>query len=133
VDLSLTRERAHDALEQAHKLSVRTPVVEQAATVQNLLGSRLASAALGINNTRTLLRWSQGGCSRREVAEHRLQILYHLVTAISLIYDDRVAVAFLRGSNPSLDNQAPMEVLAAERPARAGPRLLAAVELLLSG
>lgn len=125
-------EHAHEVLEQAHKLSVRTPADEQAQTIQELLGSRLAAASLGLKDTRTLVSWGRGGPIRSAEAEHRLQVLFRVVMAVNIAYGGAAAVAFLRGSNPYLDDQAPLLVLADEPPAAAEPRLLAAVEALLT-
>lgn len=98
-----------------------------------VLGSRLASASLGLDSTRNLLRWSCGGPIRDADTEHRLQVLHYLVTALRLPFGDAAAVAFMRACNPELQNEAPMHVLARNRPTLAEPRLLTAVEKLLSG
>lgn len=124
--------RAHDVMDRAHKQSVRVPVGEQAVFVQEILGSRLAAAALGLKDTRTLSSWARGGPIRSADGEHRLQVLFRIVTAIDEALSPAVAAAFLRGSNPSLGDNAPMIVLADEPPFQAEPRLLAAVEALLT-
>lgn len=127
----LDAERAQEVLEQAHKMSVRTPPHEQVVAVNKVLGSRLTSAALGIGNAQVIASWSRG-TPIREDAKHRLQVLYRVLSAVSLAYDDAVAVAFMRASNPHLDNQAPIRVVADERPALAETRLLTAVAALLA-
>lgn len=121
-----------EVMERAHKQSVRVPVEEQALFVQEVLGSRLAAAALGLKDTRTLSSWSRGGPVRGTDAEHRLQVLFRVTSAIDDAFSPAVAAAFLRGSNPALGNKAPLVVLADEAPVRAEPRLLAAVEALLT-
>ncbi len=126
------RTRPSDILEYAHKQSVRVPADEQAQVVQHVLGSRLAAAALGLKDTRTLSSWARGGPIRGTDGEHRLQVLFRVVTAVSDAFSPAVAAAFLRGSNPSLGDQAPMIVLADSPPAAAEVRLLSAVEALLS-
>lgn len=127
-----TERTAHEVLERAHKQSVRVPSDEQAAFVQDTLGSRLAAAALGLKDTRTLSSWTRGGPIRSADGEHRLQILFRVVTAIEDAFSPAVAAAFLRGSNPALGDQAPLVVLADDPPVQAEPRLLAAVEALLT-
>lgn len=121
-----------DVLEYAHKQSIRVPADEQAQSVQQVLGSRLAAAALGLKDTRTLSSWARGGPIRGVHGEHRLQILFRVVTAIDDTYGPAVTSAFLRGSNPNLGDQAPMVVLADEPPTAAEARLLPAVEALLT-
>lgn len=127
-----SQQRAHERMERAHKQSVQVPADEQAAFVQKVLGSRLAAAALGLKDTRTLSSWARGGPIRSADGEHRLQILFRVVTAIDDAFSPAVAAAFLRGSNPALGDQAPLIVLADEPPIQAEPRLLAAVEALLT-
>jgi hypothetical protein len=124
--------RAHEVLERAHKQSVRVPPEEQAVFVQEILGSRLAAAALGLRDTRTLSSWARGGPIRGADSEHRLQVLFRIVTAVVDMFSPAVAAAFLRGSNPALGDRAPLIVLADEPPVQAEPRLLAAVEALLT-
>jgi hypothetical protein len=119
---------AHEVMEHAHKRSVRVPTDEQAAFVQEVLGSRLAAAALSLKDTRTLSSWARGGPIRSADGEHRLQVLFRIVAAIDEAFGPAVAAAFLRGSNPALGDQAPLVVLADEPPVRTEPRLLAAVD-----
>jgi len=121
-----------DVLEAAHKASVRTPPDEQAAFVQQVLGGRLAAACLGLKDTRTLGSWARGGLIKAADAEHRLQVLFRLTYAVDDAFSPAVAAAFIRGSNPVLEDQAPLLVLADEAPSKAEPRLVAALEALLS-
>lgn len=121
-----------EVLERAHKQSVRVPPVDQARFVQDTLGSRLAAAALGLKDTRTLSSWARGGPIRVAEGEHRLQVLFRVVTAVTDAYTPAVAAAFLRGSNPTLGDRAPMIVLADQDPADAETQLLPAVEALLT-
>jgi hypothetical protein len=111
---------------------VREPPTKQAQIVQDLLGSRLAAAALGLKDTRTLSNWARGGPIRSVDGEHRLQVLYRLVVAVDEAFSPAVAAAFLRGSNPTLDDQSPLTVLADGSPAAVEAPLLAAVEALLT-
>lgn len=127
-----TELHAHEVMERAHKQSVRVPPAEQAAFVQEVLGSRLAAAALGLKDTRTLSSWAGGGPIRSSDGEHRVQVLFRIVVAIEDAFSPAVAAAFLRGSNPALGDRAPLIVLADEPPVQAEPRLLAAVEALLT-
>lgn len=127
-----TQKRAHEVMERAQKLSVRVPPDEQASFVQEVLGSRMAAAALGLKDTRTLSSWARGGFIRSVDGEHRLQVLFRIVSAIDDAFTPAVAAAFLRGSNPALGDQAPLVVLADEPPVQAEPRLLAALEALLT-
>lgn len=119
------------ALEDAHKRAVTTDPAEQATFVQEVLGSRLAAAALGLKDTRTLSSWASGGPVRGVDGAHRLQVLFRVVTAITSVYSPAVAAAFLRGSNPYLSGQAPLLLLADEPPTQTERKLVDAVEAFL--
>lgn len=121
-----------EVLTEAHKRSVREPVAAQAHAVLLDLGGRLAAACLGLKDTRTLGSWARGGPVKAPEAEHRLQVLYRVTTAVASAFSPAVAAAFWRGSNPLLDGRAPMLVLADEAPEDAEPALLQAAEALLT-
>lgn len=125
-------EELHVLLERAHKNSVTVPVPEKARFVQDLLGARLAAACLGLKDTRTLQSWARGGPVKGADHEHRLQALYRVAAALNESFSPAVAAAFLRGSNPTLGDRAPMLVLADDPPVDAEQRVVAAVEALLS-
>lgn len=118
-------------LERAWKRSVREPADEQAQYVLCAIGPRVASAAVGLKNSRTLNNWAAGGSIKSVDAEHRLQILFRIVLAIDEAFGTAVATAFLRGSNPALGGRAPLVVLADESPHQSEPQLLKATEALL--
>ena len=121
-----------EVLEHSHKLSVRVPADEQAEVVQQVLGARLAAASLGLKDTRTLSSWARGGPIKAPDAEHRLQVLFRVVTAVNEAFGPAVAAAFMRGTNPALGDRAPLVVVADDPPAEAEPRVLGAVEALLT-
>jgi hypothetical protein len=121
-----------EVLTEAHKRSVRQPADEQAHSVVVDLGGRLAAACLGLKDTRTIGSWARGGPIKGQDAEHRLQVLYRVTTAVALAYTPAVAAAFWRGTNPVLGGRAPMLVLADGDPADVEPDLLRAAEALLS-
>lgn len=78
-------------------------------------------AALGLKGTRTLQSRSRGGPIRGLNQEHRLQLLYQVTTAIEAVYSSAVAAAFLRGSDPQLEDRAPMLVIAQASRSPSGP------------
>lgn len=127
-----TADEVRALLERAHKRSVQLPAAEQAAFVRDVLGARLAAASLGLKDTRTLQSWAGGGQIKGPDQGHRLQALYRAAYAVAEGFSPAVAAAFLRGSNPILEDRAPAMVLADDDPAEAEPRVVAAVEALLS-
>ena len=126
-------ERVQLALSGAYEDSVRLGPQEQADCVYRVLGGRLATAALGLKDTRTLQSWARGGPIKNSDHVHRLQLLYRVTTAIERVYTPAVAAAFLRGSNPMLDHLAPMVVICAGPVVEAEAQVLAAAEALLQG
>ena len=119
-----------ELLDRAYKQSVRVPVDEQALFVVDALGARLAAAALGLKDTRTLRSWADGGEVRQQDGAHRLQVLYRLTFLLCQAFSPAVASAFWRGTHPLL-GRAPLVVLADDPPVRSEPELLAAGESLL--
>lgn len=119
------------ALDGAWKDSVRLGPQEQASYVYRVLGARLAAAALGLKDTRTLQSWARGGVIKNSDHEHRLQLLYRVTTAVERVYTPAVAAAFLRGSNPMLDHRAPMLLIADGPAPEAEAQVVAAAEALL--
>lgn len=119
------------ALDAAWKESVRLEPAEQAAYVHRVLGGRLAAAALGLKDTRTLQSWAGGGPIKNDDHKHRLQLLYRVTAAIEKVYTPAVAAAFLRGSNPNLNDRAPMLLIAGDTTPETEVRVVAAAEALL--
>jgi hypothetical protein len=60
-------------------------------------------------------------------------VLYRVVRALETIYSPAVAAAFLRSSNPQLDDEAPLVVLAGQPVDLAERSVLAAVKAFLEG
>lgn len=104
----------------------------KARYVLDAVGARLAAAALGLRDTRTVTSWAGGGPIKGPDQEHRLQALFRVVFAVSERFSPAVAAAFLRGSNPLLNNRAPLTVLSTEPPADAEMAAIAAVEALFA-
>jgi hypothetical protein len=123
--------QVQEALNEAWKDSVRLSARQQAEYVYRVLGGRLAAAALGLKDTRTLQSWARGGAMKDPEQEHRLQLLYRVTTTVERVYTPAVAAAFLRGSNPLLGDRAPM-ILIADHPAvEVEAQVVAAAEALL--
>ena len=124
-------EAVQAALDAAWKDSVRLDPARQAEYVYQVLGGRLAAAALGLKDTRTLQNWGRGGVIKNSAHGHRLQLLYRVTAAIERVYTPAVAAAFLRGSNPNLNQRAPMLLIAGGPTAETEAQVLAAAEALL--
>ncbi len=124
-------EQVRLALEGAYKDSVRLGPSEQATYLHRVLGGRLAAAALGLKDTRTLQSWARGGAIKNPDHERRLQLLYQVTNAVERVYTPAVAAAFLRGSNPLLNHRAPMLLIADGPAPETEAQVVAAAEALL--
>jgi hypothetical protein len=123
-----------DAWEAAYKTSVVTPAWEQARYLIGSVGVRYTTAALGLKDARTVRNWVE---RQAEPREHdvisRLAVLFRAVRAIGSIYSPKVAAAFLRSSNPQLDDEAPLVVLSIQPVDKAEQAVLAAARAFLEG
>lgn len=123
-----------DAWEAAYKDSVVTPAWEQAQHLIGAVGVRYTTAALGLKDARTVRGWVERQAEPREHdVSGRLTVLFRIVRAIEIIYSPSVAATFLRSSNPQLDDQAPLVVLANQDIDTAEPAVLAAARAFLEG
>ena len=126
--------RVDDAWEAAYKDALVLPSWEQAGYLLDTIGPRFTTAAVGLQDARTVRRWREATMAPREhdVAA-RLAILYRLTRVIADVYSPDVATAFLRSSNPQLDDDSPLMVLREGDPDEAQKPLLAAVRAFLEG
>lgn len=120
-----------DLVEQACKLAITTSTQQQAEFIIDAIGARLATAAVGLRDARSVRAWANGRNIKEAAVEQRLQELFQVVWAISERYSPAVAAAFVRGTNPYLGDRAPLVVLADESPEKGGPAILAAARHLL--
>lgn len=120
--------------EEAHKASVTQPVDAKALYLLETIGPRIASAAIGLADARQLKRWAKEGSEPRDHGEAaRLDALYWVVRAIVGCYSPAVAARFLRSSNPQLDDEAPLIVLASAKDSAEIRRVLTSTRAFLEG
>lgn len=126
---------ASDAWERAAKASLTTPAWEQVGWLLEVLGARFTAASLGIADAGVLRRWRDEKENARDHKEqHKLQLLYRMVSAINGVYPEgSVAAGFLRSANPQLDDEAPLVLLANGDLDEVQEPLLAAVRAFLEG
>ncbi|MGH3959372.1 hypothetical protein [Mycobacterium sp.] len=123
-----------DAWEAAYKESVVTPPWEQARHLIGSVGVRYTTAALGLKDARTVRGWVERQAEPREHdVVSRLAVLFRAVRAIESIYTPTVAAAFLRSSNPQLDDEAPLVVLSTQPVGEAEQAVLVAARAFLKG
>jgi hypothetical protein len=97
--------------EQIHRSALRQPVATIAASLQETIGQRLVAFAVGVRNPKLVGRWARGEHMPRQAHERALRELFQVV---SLLVESGEAAstvrAWLIGSNPQLEDLAPIEV-----------------------
>lgn len=123
------------AWETSHKESVTLPPSEQGAYLLDTIGARFTTAAVGLNDARTVHRWTEESVGPREHAvAARLRVLYRVTRVISEMYSPAVAMAFLRSANPHLPEEiSPLRLLREGDPEHVEAPLLDAVRAFLEG
>lgn len=120
-----------EILERAHKLAVTWDDQAKARYVLDRVGARIATAAVGLKDARAVRGWADGRLIKEAAAQERLQHLFQVVYAVADAFSGPTAAAFLRGSNPHLDDRAPVVVLAHDPPDVAASAVITAVRALL--
>lgn len=120
--------------DQAYKESLTTSPAGAVEFLLRVLGAQVTAAALGLADARPLYRWRTGDVLPKErVIEDRLRILHRVTRMVTEAYGPRVASAFLRSSNPQLDDEAPLVILADGDPREVQARLVGAARAFLEG
>jgi hypothetical protein len=123
-----------NAWEAAYKDSLVVPAWDQAAYLLDSIGPRFTTAAVGLQDARTVRRWREEEMAPREHdVAGRLAILYRLTRVVADVYSPAVATAFLRSANPELDDNSPLLVLREGDPDDVQKPLLAATRAFLEG
>ena len=87
-----------------------------AAYLQETVGQRVAAAIAGLSDAKQVGRYAKdGGPQPHETTDRRLREGYKVVRMLTDTYDAKTARAWLFGTNTRLDDNAPIEVLAAAR------------------
>jgi uncharacterized protein (DUF2384 family) len=122
-----------EVLESAYKRSAVAPAHEAARELIDTVGVRVAAAAVGLKDGRTIRGWARGTEPRDQVEAARLRLLHRIVLAITDVYErPAVATAFLTSASPALDDEAPLVVLAEQPLTESEKPLLAALRGFLA-
>ncbi len=103
-----------NAVEQARKDGIVSPVAQQAERLLATIGPRLTTVGVGMADARPVKAWAAGQSEPRDPAVlDKLRLLYTVTEAILLVYErPTVATGFLRSANPQLDDESPLRVIA---------------------
>ena len=95
----------------AHRQATLTPTSQIAAELQDQLGQRLVAYATGIRTPKLVGRWAVSAHTPNNDTEQRLRALYRTTLILRAEYGDETIRAWLTGSNPDLNDRAPIELL----------------------
>jgi hypothetical protein len=97
--------------EQIHRTALRQSTATIAASLQETVGQRLVAFAVGIRNPKLVGRWARAEHAPRQGHERVLRELFQIVSLLIESGESASTVrAWLIGSNPQLEDLAPIEV-----------------------
>lgn len=92
-------------------MALRQPTATIAASLQETIGQRLVAFAVGVRNPKLVGRWARGEHVPRQARERALRELFQVVSLMVESGESGATVrAWLIGSNPQLEDLAPIEV-----------------------
>src|SRR4051794_16356339 len=100
--------------QRAHREAVRASVAAIAERLQELLGQRLTAYAVGIKEPRAIGRYARAEQDPRPETEQRLRHLYEITQVLLARETPETVRAWMLGSHPLLEDQAPIELLHAD-------------------
>jgi hypothetical protein len=97
--------------EQIHRTALRQSASTIAGSLQQTIGQRLVAFGVGVRNPKLVGRWARGEHAPREAHERSLRELFQVVSLLIESGETASTVrAWLIGSNPQLQDRAPIEV-----------------------
>ena len=117
----------------AYRASVRESPAAMARWMLDNLGQRITTAGLGLKDASLVRRYARGDGAPSAEREARLRLLYRVSRMVADTYGTATAQAFLRGSNPELDDDSPLLVIATRPVEAAAGEVLGAARALLDG
>lgn len=109
---SKTSDSAIGASAAAHRKTVLESDISIVGFLVELLGSRL-TAHLADVDVSTVSRWKSGNSKPHSEAEQRLRDAHQVARMLLTVDSDQVVRSWFIGMNPQLDDDAPLEVIAA--------------------
>lgn len=109
------RETTAEAEDRAHRDTAGQPIAEIARFLQDTFSQRVAAFIAGVEDPKQVGRWTRELNTPRFDSEFRLRTAYHVFTYIMHCENQHIARAWMMGMNPQLDDDSPIEAIAAER------------------
>ena len=96
---------------EAHDRAMELPIAEVVGELVDLLGATTVAVIGGVTETRAVQQWM---ADREPQRPHVLRFALQIALMISSRADRKIAQAWFHGSNPRLDDRAPMMLLRAK-------------------
>lgn len=120
-------------LEHAFSASTNASDQERSRVVLEILGPRIAAAAMGLTDAQELASWAHGESQPVGEDAERLRVLMRIVVAVERVFGANTAAGFVRGANPGLDDDSIVQVLATSSPTDVERRLVGVTRDFLDG
>lgn len=99
------------SLDQARRDATRLPIASVAQKLQETLGQRLTAFAVGARDPKAIGKYASGRQKPRDETALRLRDLYVVVQILLARETAETVRAWMIGSNPLLEDRAPIELL----------------------
>jgi hypothetical protein len=96
---------------RAYEDSIRLPFPELVSGLREILGVRLVAYIGGVKSARSVSTWADGSGEPGERDRERLRHAFHAAAVLRERYDVVTVQSWFKGMNPSLNDQAPAQVL----------------------
>ncbi|WP_109212269.1 MULTISPECIES: hypothetical protein [Microbacterium] len=110
---------------RAHEDSIRLPFPELVSELREILGVKLVAYIGGVKSARSVSSWADGTGEPGQNDRERLRHAFHAAALLRERYDPITVQSWFRGINPSLNDEAPAQLLR-EGDLVAGPRAVIA-------
>jgi hypothetical protein len=104
-----------DPAREAHARTVQETVDDVARFLFEVLGTRLTASLAGVRDPHQVRNWISGKNAPQPKVERRLRAAYQVFQLLQSVESPHVVRAWFIGMNPQLDDESPIDALAADR------------------
>lgn len=114
----------------AHERATRAKFATVATELRGILGARLTAYVGGVQSTRAVREWAEGGRTPGGAVQQRLRLALQVALMIADEDGTEITQAWFQGLNPQLDDRSPATMLR-HGDVEAGPAVIAAARAFL--
>lgn len=96
---------------RTHEDSIRLPFSELVSELRGILGVKLVAYIGGVKSARSVSSWADGTSEPGQNDRERLRHAFHAAALLRERYDAITVQSWFRGINPSLNDEAPAQLL----------------------